>query len=79
MNLIDQLQDLSLGDKKLVTSQEQSPWYKMIAKYFMHGNNDIPIRTAQNYFPSRNKPKPSKYINIAEEDKLFKIVPKPKK
>jgi hypothetical protein len=79
MDLVDQLQDLSLGEKKLVTSQDQSPWYKMISKYFKHGNNDIPVRTAQNYFPPRNKPKPRKYLNIAEEDKLYKIVLKPKK
>jgi hypothetical protein len=79
MDLIDQLQGLSLGDKKLATSQGQSPWYKMIAKYFMHGDKPISIDTARNYFPARKNDKPSKYLNIAEEDKLFKIVPKPKK
>ena len=79
MDLIEQLQGLSLGDKKLVTSQGQSPWYKMIAKYFMHGDKPISIDTARNYFPARKSDKPSKYLNIAEEDKLFKIVPKDKK
>ncbi|WP_454803177.1 hypothetical protein [Mucilaginibacter phyllosphaerae] len=79
MDLIGQVQALSLGDKKLATSQGQSPWYKMIAKYFMHGDKPISIDTARNYFPARKNDKPSKYLNIAEEDKLFKIVPKPKK
>jgi hypothetical protein len=79
MDLIEQLQSLSLGDKKLATSQGQSPWYKMIAKYFMHGDKPISIDTARNYFPARKSDKPSKYLNIAEEDKLFKIVPKDKK
>lgn len=79
MDLIEQLQALSLGDKKLATSQGQSPWYKMIAKYFMHGDKPISIDTARNYFPARKSDKPSKYLNIAEEDKLFKIVPKDKK
>lgn len=79
MDLMEQLQGLSLGDKKLTTSQGQSPWYKMIAKYFMHGDRPISIDTARNYFPARKNDKPSKYLNIAEEDKLFKIVPKSKK
>jgi len=79
MDLMEQLQGLSLGDKKLATSQGQSPWYKMIAKYFMHGDKPISIDTAKNYFPANKKDKPSKYLNIAEEDKLFKIIPKDKK
>jgi hypothetical protein len=79
MDLINQLQNLTSENTKLVNSQGQSPWYKMIAKYFMHGDKPIFIDTARNYFPARKNDKPSKYLNIAEEDKLFKIVPKPKK
>ena len=46
MNLIDQLQDLTLpNENKLTRSKSQSPWYKMIAKYFMHGDKDISIDT----------------------------------
>jgi hypothetical protein len=55
MDLIEQLQALSLGDKKLATSQGQSPWYKMIAKYFMHGDKPISIDTARNYFPAQEE------------------------
>ncbi|WP_154402539.1 hypothetical protein [Mucilaginibacter endophyticus] len=80
MNLVHQIQDLKLpNDNRLVRSQAQSPWYKMIAKYFKHGDKDISIDTAHNYFPANKDDKPSKYINIAEEDALFKIVPKEKK
>jgi hypothetical protein len=79
MDLVHQFQNLTLGQTKLLSSQGQSPWYKMIAKYFQHGVNEIPIDTAHNYFAPRNKPKPPKYIEIAEEDKLFEIVLKNKK
>jgi hypothetical protein len=79
MDLMDQFQNLTVGDKKLVSSQGQSPWYKMIAKYFQHGIKEISKDTAHNYFAPRNKPKPSKYIDIAEVDKLFTIIPKSKK
>ena len=77
MNLIDQLQDLTLpNENKLTRSQTQSPWYKMIAKYFMHGDKEISIDTARNYFPAKKDDKPAKFIEIAEKDKLFKIVRK---
>lgn len=77
MNLIDQLQDLTLpNDNKLTRSQTQSPWYKMIAKYFMHGDKEISIDTARNYFPAKKGDKPAKFIEIAEKDKLFKITRK---
>jgi len=46
----------------------------LIAKYFQHGENEIPIDTARNYFPAQKQDKPAKFIAIAEKDKLFKIV-----
>jgi len=77
MNLIYQIQDLTLpNDNKLTRSQTQSPWYKMIAKYFMHGDKDIFIDTTRNYFPAKKDDKPPKFIEVAEKDKLFKIVRK---
>lgn len=75
MNIVHQIQELKLPNEyKLARSQGQSPWYKMIAKYFKHGDKDISIETAHNYFPANKNDSPSKYISIAEEDKLFKIV-----
>jgi hypothetical protein len=79
MDLMNQLQNLKQDDKKLLSTQGQSPWYKMIAKYFMHGDKPISIDTAKNYFPANKTDKPSKYINIAEEDKLFRITPRDNK
>jgi len=80
MNLVHQMQDLKMpNDNKLARSQGQSPWYKMIAKYFKHGDKDISIDTARNYFPAQKDDKPAKFIEIAEKDKLFKIVPKESK
>ncbi|HEY0245510.1 MAG TPA: hypothetical protein VGC01_08115 [Mucilaginibacter sp.] len=77
MDVVHQIQDLKLpNNNKLARSQGQSPWYKMIAKYFKHGDKDISIDTAHNYFPANKDDKTAKYINIAEQDKLFKIIPK---
>ena len=77
MDLIQQIQELTLpNDNKLTRSQTQSPWYKMIAKYFVHGEKDISIDTARNYFPAQKNDKPAKFIEIPEKDKLFKIVRK---
>jgi hypothetical protein len=76
IDLILQLQELTLPNAhKLVRSQAQSPWYKMIAKYFLHGENEIPIDTARNYFAARKGEKPAKFIEIADKDKLFRISP----
>jgi len=80
IDLVIQIQNLTLpNDNKLTRSQTQSPWYKMIAKYFQHGENNIPIGTAQNYFPSQKDTDSTKYLIIDEKDKLFKIVPTPQK
>ena len=80
MSLILQMQDLTLpNENKLARSQTQAPWYKMIAKYFMHGDKPISIDTARNYFPAQKNDKPAKFIEISEKDKPFKIVANTKK
>ena len=80
IDLIDQIRDLKLpNDNKLVNSQTASPWYKLIAKNFLNGDKPIAIGTAQNYFPADKENPPPKYTIIAEKDKLFKIIQKPKK
>lgn len=66
MDLINKIQDLALPNcNKLTRSQTQSPWYKMIAKYFIHGDKEISINTARNYFPAQKDDKPAKFIEIA--------------
>lgn len=57
--------------KRLVVTQGHSPWYKMIAKNFVHGDKPISLATAQNYFSPENS---SKHIFISDEDKAFDIV-----
>jgi hypothetical protein len=77
MDLFHKIQDLTLpNSNKLTRSQTQSPWYKLIAKYFTHGDKDISIDTARNYFQAKKGDKPPKFIEIAEKDKFFKIVRK---
>jgi hypothetical protein len=50
----------------------------MIAKYFMHGDKEISIDTARNYFPAQKDDLSAKFIEISEKDKVFKIVHKGK-
>jgi len=77
IDVFKQMQELNIpGSGKVVSSQTQAPWYKMIAKYFKHGDKDISIDTARNYFPAQKDDKPAKFIEIAEKDKLFKITRK---
>jgi len=73
MDLMQQLQRLLLPNgNKLLSTQAYSPWYKMIAKNFLHGDKPIALATAQHYFSS---PESSKYIFIPEKEKIFKIKP----
>jgi len=76
IDLVQQLQELTLpNENKLLRSQAQSPWYKMIARYFIHGDKEISIDTARNYFPAQKEDKPAKFIHIQEKDKRFMIIP----
>ncbi|MBE9584229.1 hypothetical protein IM792_07210 [Mucilaginibacter sp. JRF] len=76
ISLMLDLQELTLpNSNKLTRSQTQAPWYKMIARYFMHGDKPISIDTARNYFPAQKDDPPAKFIGIPDKDKLFTIVP----
>lgn len=76
IDLIKQIQDLEMPDgKKLAKSQSQSPWYKMIARYFQQGENEISLETLRNYFPANTSTKLIKGSEVAESNKHFKIVP----
>jgi len=73
MDLMRQFQKLMLPtEKRLLSTQGFSPWYKMVAKNFVHGDKPIPLATAQNYFSSEDS---SKYIFISDKDRAFDIVP----
>ncbi len=76
IDLFRQIQDLTLPDeRKLFRSQTQSPWYKMLSKFFLHGEKDIPINTARNYFPATKNIRLIKGSTVANEEKIFKIIP----
>jgi hypothetical protein len=78
-DLFRQIQELTLPDeRKLFRSQTQSAWYKMLSKYFLHGEKEIPINTARNYFPANKNTKLIKGSDVADEDKIFKITPNKK-
>lgn len=75
IDLFVQLQELTLPDgRTLLKSQAQSPWYKLLSKYFSHGENEIPINTARNYFPAQRNMKLIKGSEVQEEDKFFRII-----
>jgi molybdopterin converting factor small subunit len=79
IDLFRQIQELTLPDeRKLFRSQTQSPWYKMLSKYFLHWEKEIPINTARNYFPANKNTKLIKGSEVADEDKIFKITAKKK-
>ncbi|HTN20220.1 MAG TPA: hypothetical protein VL125_07080 [Pelobium sp.] len=76
IDLFRQIQELTLtDDRRLFRSQTQSPWYKMLSKYFLHGEKEIPINTARNYFPANKNTKLIKGSDVADDDKIFKITP----
>jgi hypothetical protein len=80
IDMVLQLQELTLqNEHRLLRSQTQSPWYKMIAKYFMHGENEIPIDTARNYFPAKKGEQSAKFISIDDKDKIYEINRRTKK
>lgn len=76
IDLVKQIQELETPDgKKLARSQSQSPWYKMIGRYFQHGESEISLETLRNYFPANKTGKLIKGSDVSESTKLFKIVP----
>lgn len=79
IDLIHQLKDLTLPNgRKLLKSDYESPYYKLVAMYFTYEGKDIPISTARNYFVKKDPKDAKKGVKIEEHEKLFKIVPKDK-
>lgn len=77
MDLIHQLKDLSLPNgRKLLKADYDSPYYKLVAKYFIYEGKDIPINSARNYFVQKDPKDAKKGVKIEEHEKLFRIVPK---
>lgn len=79
IDLIHQLKDLTLPNgRKLLKSDYESPYYKLVAMYFTYEGKDIPISTARNYFVKKDPKDAKKGVKIEEHEKLFLIVPKKK-
>lgn len=79
IDLIHQLKDLTLPNgRKLLKSDYESPYYKLVAMYFTYEGKDIPISTARNYFVKKDSKDAKKGVKIEEHEKLFVIVPKKK-
>lgn len=75
IDLIRQMQTLTVPDGgRLLSFQSQSSWYKMICKYFEHGNSPIPLETARNYFPAKKDTPIIKGSQIPDHSKVFKIL-----
>lgn len=80
IDLIHQLKDLQLSNgRKLLRADYDSPYYKLVAKYFTYEGKDIPINTARNYFVQKDVKDSKKGVKIPEDKKLFLIVPKKNK
>ncbi|MDQ1148270.1 MULTISPECIES: hypothetical protein [Sphingobacterium] len=77
IDLLQQMKNLSLPNgRKLLVSDHESPYYKMVSKYFVYNGKDIPVNTARNYFVQKDPKDSMKGVRIPEEKKLFEIIPK---
>lgn len=76
IDLIHQIKELTLpgSRRKLLKSDYDSPYYKLISKYFSHQGKDIPVNTARNYFVQKSAKDATKGSKIPEDKKLFSII-----
>jgi len=77
IDLLQQIKNLSLPNgRRLLVSDHESPYYKMVSKYFVYNGKDIPVNTVRNYFVQKDPKDSMKGVKIPEEKKLFEIIPK---
>jgi len=77
IDLLQQMKNLSLPNgRKLLVSDHESPYYKMVSKYFVYNGKDIPVNTVRNYFVQKDPKDSMKGVKIPQEKKLFEIIPK---
>lgn len=75
IDLIQQMRRLQLPNgRNLLKSDHESPYYKMLAKYFSYEGKDIPLDTLRNYFSKKAQANSRKGIAIPEDKKIFRIV-----
>lgn len=76
VDLVQQLRTLQLpSGRLLVTSDHKTVYAKIISKYFSHGEKNIPIETARNYFVEVKEDIPIKGTSVYTDQQIFKIVP----
>jgi len=76
IDLFKQIEKLELpSGRKLMLSDHQIVYPRMISKYFSDGGDDIPVETLRNYYVGKKDDVTSKGTGIKPEQKFFKIVP----
>ncbi|WDF68694.1 hypothetical protein PQ465_20660 [Sphingobacterium oryzagri] len=75
IDLIQQMRNLQLPNgRNLLRSDHESPYYKMLAKYFSYEGKDIPVDTLRNYFGKKAREDSRKGVAIPQDKKIFHIV-----
>lgn len=76
IDLLKQIEKVELpSGRKLILSDHQIVYPRMIAKYFSDGGDDLSVETMRNYYVSKKGEVTSKGTEIKTEHKLYKIVP----
>lgn len=76
IDLLKQIEKLELpSGRKLIMSDHQIVYPRMIGKYFSDAGDDIPVETLRNYYVRKNDDVTSKGTEIKPGQKFFKIVP----
>lgn len=76
IDLLQQMRNLKLpSGRKLLVSDHESPFYKMVSKYFVYNGKDIPVNTVRNYFVQKDPKDSMKGVKIPADKKLFLIIP----
>ncbi|GAA0884113.1 hypothetical protein GCM10009120_27110 [Sphingobacterium siyangense subsp. cladoniae] len=76
IDLLQQMKNLTLpSGRKLLASDHESPYYKMVSKYFVYNGKDIPVNTVRNYFVQKDPKDSMKGVKIPDDKKLFRIMP----
>ena len=76
IDLLKQVEKLELpSGRKLMLSDHQIVYPRLIGKYFSDGGDDLSVETLRNYYVGKNGDVTSKGTEIKAEHKLFRIVP----
>lgn len=76
IDLLKQIEKLELpSGRKLILSDHQIVYPRLIGKYFSDGGDDLPVETLRNYYVGNKGDITSKGTEIKPDHKLFRIVP----